>query len=74
MDLLLYRQQELIECLGKVGGMGQSGGSLGPMDKGRGPGSSTSILLDSVKLHVAEEKGPRAKIELLTLLGVGSVS
>ncbi|GAX83029.1 hypothetical protein CEUSTIGMA_g10456.t1 [Chlamydomonas eustigma] len=81
MDVLLQRQHELIECLGKVNsvvvGKGHhhhlAGSQAGPRMSNSQSAPSTTSLLDGVRTHMTMEgAGPKDKIELQKLLGQGS--
>jgi hypothetical protein len=79
MDTLLARQHELIECLGKIGGLDGAVVRRGSKDDGISNQKPLSIaasaLMDSVRQHVWEgAKKPQDGIEIQELLGEGSVS
>jgi hypothetical protein len=78
MEVLVQRQYDLIECLGKVNSIvpttTTTTGSEGarPASQGR---MSSLALVDGVRKRVAEGAADaRERIELLELLGQGSVS
>ncbi|GAX83025.1 hypothetical protein CEUSTIGMA_g10452.t1 [Chlamydomonas eustigma] len=67
MDVLLQRQHELIECLGKVNSV-LPGGAVSSGRRG-----SSAVLVDNVRARMTEgADGSRDKIELQRLLGQGS--
>jgi beta-phosphoglucomutase-like phosphatase (HAD superfamily) len=85
MDVLLQRQHELIECLGKVNSVVAVKGHHHHLAAAVASGSprlsntqsvpSITSLLDGVRTHVtAESVGLKDNIELQKLLGQGSVS
>ncbi|GAX77879.1 hypothetical protein CEUSTIGMA_g5321.t1 [Chlamydomonas eustigma] len=77
MDTLLQRQHDLIECLGKIGGVDGTLGGTGSSKVGslnqRPMSLAASALMDSVRQHVREGADkPQDGIQIQELLGEGS--
>jgi hypothetical protein len=73
MDALLQRQHELIECLGKVGGVDASVRDTA-LRVSRAPSVATAALMDGVRQHMKDgAEKPYETIQILEILGQGSV-